>query len=117
MKVCNKQDFFEWIKVTEAHPNKYYFERIDVFDNALVRSFLPPPGAGVTSLWWSQQKTGGPFRVEKRKIHRPGVPELTAQNEQGEDEGIGVNAPVPFVFPETNQSVWKSLLHGTFRTF
>lgn len=36
MKVCNKQDFFEWIKVTEAHPNKYYFERIDVFDNALV---------------------------------------------------------------------------------
>lgn len=44
MKVCNKQDFFEWIKVTEAHPNKYYFERIDVFDNALVRSFLPPTG-------------------------------------------------------------------------
>jgi len=37
--------------------------------------------------------------VKKRKIHRPGVPELTAQNEQGEDEGIGVNAPVPFVFP------------------
>ena len=43
--------------------------------------------------------------MEKRKIHRPGVPELTAQNEQGEDAGIGVNAPVPFVFPETNQSV------------
>ena len=37
--------------------------------------------------------------MKKRKIHRPGVPELTAQNEQGEDEGIGVNAPVPFVFP------------------
>ena len=43
--------------------------------------------------------------MKKRKIHRPGVPKLTAQNEQGEDEGIGVNAPVPFVFPETNQSV------------
>ena len=43
--------------------------------------------------------------MKKRKIHRPGVPELTAQNEQDEDEHIGVNAPVPFVFPETNQSV------------
>ena len=37
--------------------------------------------------------------MKKRKIHRPGVPKLTAQNEQGEDEGIGGNAPVPFVFP------------------
>ena len=35
-------------KVTEAHPNKYYLERIDVFDNALIRSF--PHRAGVTSL-------------------------------------------------------------------
>lgn len=43
--------------------------------------------------------------MKKRKIHRPGVPAISAQNEQGEDEGIGVNAPVPFVFPETNQSV------------
>ena len=33
-------------KVTEAHPNKYYLERIDVFDNALIRSFFAPPGAG-----------------------------------------------------------------------
>ena len=33
-------------KVTEAHPNKYYFERIDVFDNALIRSFLPNWGPG-----------------------------------------------------------------------
>ena len=41
--------------------------------------------------------------MKKRKIHRPGVPELTAQNEQGEDEGIGVNAPVPFVFVNVNE--------------
>ena len=33
-------------KVTEAHPNKYYFERIDVYDNALIRSFLPHRGPG-----------------------------------------------------------------------
>ena len=32
--------------MTEAHPNKYYLERIDVFDNALIRSFFAPPGAG-----------------------------------------------------------------------
>ena len=37
--------------MTEAHPDEYYFERIDVFDNALVRSFSwEGGGAGVTSL-------------------------------------------------------------------
>ena len=47
--------------------------------------------------------------MEKRKIHRPGVPELTAQNEQGEDEDIGVNAPVPFVFPRNEPKRVKIL--------
>ena len=43
--------------------------------------------------------------MKKRKIHRPGVPAISAQNEQGECRGIGVLAPVPFIFPEMNQSV------------
>ena len=47
--------------------------------------------------------------MKKRKIHRPGVPKLTAQNEQGEDEGIGVNAPVPFVFPRNEPKRVKIL--------
>ena len=33
-------------KVTEAHPNKYYLERIDVCDNALIRYFLLRWGRG-----------------------------------------------------------------------
>ena len=52
--------------------------------------------------------------MEKRKIHRPGVPELTAQNEQGEDEGIGVNAPVPFVFPRNKPKRVKTLVTWDF---
>jgi len=28
------------VKETETHPDEYYFERIDVFDDALVRSFF-----------------------------------------------------------------------------
>ena len=39
-------------KATEAHPNKYYLERIDVYDNALIRSFLPHRGPG--SLLYSE---------------------------------------------------------------
>lgn len=42
------------VKETETRPDEYYFERIDVFDDALVRSFFlggGTPGAGVTSLW------------------------------------------------------------------
>lgn len=41
------------VKETETHPDEYYFERIDVFDDALVRSFFlgGHRGAGVTSLW------------------------------------------------------------------
>lgn len=35
-----KRGFFSLRKVTEAHPNQYYFERIDTCDNALVRSFF-----------------------------------------------------------------------------
>ena len=34
--------FFSLRKVTEAHPNQYYFERIDTCDNALVCSFFCP---------------------------------------------------------------------------
>ena len=52
--------------------------------------------------------------MKKRKIHRPGVPELTAQNEQGEDEGIGVNAPVPFVFPRNEPKRVKTLATRDF---
>lgn len=52
--------------------------------------------------------------MKKRKIHRPGVPELTAQNEQGEDEGIGVNAPVPFVFPRNEPKRVKTLATWDF---
>jgi len=40
--MCDKQGFFSLRKVTEAHPNQYYFERIDTCDNALVRSFFCP---------------------------------------------------------------------------
>lgn len=40
-----------------------------------------------------------------RKIARPGVRGLTAQNETGECTGIGAAVPVPFFFPEMNQSV------------
>ena len=35
--------------MTETHPDEYYFERIDVFDNALIRSFLPHRGRGYFS--------------------------------------------------------------------
>lgn len=52
--------------------------------------------------------------MKKRKIDRPGVPAFTAQNEQGEDEGIGVNAPVPFVFPRNEPKRVKSLATGNF---
>ena len=33
-------------------------------------------------------ETGGPFRVQKRKIHRPGVESISAQNEKGERSSI-----------------------------
>lgn len=33
--MCDKRGFFSLRKVTEAHPNQYYFERIDTCDNAL----------------------------------------------------------------------------------
>ena len=39
-QMCDKRGFFSLRKVTEAHPNQYYFERIDTCDNALVRSFF-----------------------------------------------------------------------------
>lgn len=42
--MCDKRGFFSLRKVTEAHPNQYYFERIDTCDNALVRSFFLPNG-------------------------------------------------------------------------
>lgn len=32
--------------MTETHPDEYYFERIDVFDNALIRSFFANRGPG-----------------------------------------------------------------------
>nr|DAH35650.1 MAG TPA: hypothetical protein [Bacteriophage sp.] len=35
-----------------------------------------------------------------RKIDRPGVSRLTAQNEQGECKGIIAAALVPFIFPK-----------------
>lgn len=52
--------------------------------------------------------------MKKRKIHRPGVPAISAQNEQGEDEGIGVNAPVPFVFPRNEPKRVKALATWDF---
>ena len=36
--------------MTETNPDEYYFERIDVFDNALIRSFLPTGGRGHFSV-------------------------------------------------------------------
>lgn len=33
--------------MTETHPDEYYFERIDVFDNALIRSFFANRGPGL----------------------------------------------------------------------
>mgnify|MGYP007041018453 CR=1 FL=1 len=47
--------------------------------------------------------------MKKRKIHRPGVPELTAQNEQGEDEGIGVDGLVRFAFPRNAEMRVKAV--------
>nr|DAP32823.1 MAG TPA: hypothetical protein [Caudoviricetes sp.] len=66
---------------------------------------MTPTGAGVTSLWRSHTETGAPFSVKNRKIDRPGVRGLTAQNETGKCTGIGASVPVPFFFPEMNQSV------------
>lgn len=34
---------------------------------------MRPAGAGVTSLWESRRKTGGPSSVKIREIDRPGV--------------------------------------------
>ena len=52
--MCDKWDFFEWTKVTETHPDEYYFERIDVFDNALVRSFFGGGHRGPGLLLYSE---------------------------------------------------------------
>lgn len=38
------------VKETETHPDEYYFERIDVFDDALVRSFFGGDTGGPGSL-------------------------------------------------------------------
>ena len=70
--MCNKQDFFEWIKVTETHPNKYYFERIDAFDNALVRSFLPPPGPGSLHCGEVTRRPGAPLLRKTAKFEARG---------------------------------------------
>lgn len=43
--------------------------------------------------------------MKNRKIGRPGVRGITAQNETGKCTGIGAFVPVPFLFPEMNQSV------------
>jgi hypothetical protein len=43
--------------------------------------------------------------VKNRKIGRPGVRGLTAQNETGKCTGIEASVSVPFFFPEMNQSV------------
>jgi hypothetical protein len=43
--------------------------------------------------------------VKNRKIYRPGVRGLTAQNETGKRTGIEDLVPVPFFFSEMNQSV------------
>nr|DAP63597.1 MAG TPA: hypothetical protein [Caudoviricetes sp.] len=43
--------------------------------------------------------------MKNRKIHRPGVRGITAQNETGKCTGIGASVSVPFFFPEMNQSV------------
>nr|DAZ17765.1 MAG TPA: hypothetical protein [Caudoviricetes sp.] len=43
--------------------------------------------------------------MKNRKISRPGVRGLTAQNETGKCTGIGASVQVPSFFPEMNQSV------------
>lgn len=43
------------VKETETHPDEYYFERIDVFDDALVRS----------SFWGGTPGGRGHFSVVK----------------------------------------------------
>lgn len=49
--------------------------------------------------------------MKNRKIHRPGVRGLTAQNETGKCTGIGVSVPVPFFFPEMNPKCVKPLVN------
>ncbi len=48
-------------KVTEAHPNKYYLERIDVFDNALIRSFFCHTGPGLLLYGEVTRRPVAPF--------------------------------------------------------
>lgn len=43
--------------------------------------------------------------MKNRKIDRPGVRGLTAQNETGKCTGIEASVLVSFFFPEMNQSV------------
>jgi len=50
------------------------------------------------------KRIGGSVCIKNRKIHRPGIRGLTAQNETGKCTGIGVSVPVPFFFLEMNQS-------------
>ena len=47
------------VKETETHPDEYYFERIDVFDDALVRSFF-----------WGGGDTGGPGSLLYSEVTR-----------------------------------------------
>lgn len=42
------------VKETETHPDEYYFERIDVFDDALVRSFFGGDTGGPGSLLYGE---------------------------------------------------------------
>ena len=52
---------------------------------------MRPAGAGVTSLWESHRKTGGPFSVKIREIDRPGVLRVRRETKTHEKEARQVS--------------------------
>ena len=58
---CNKQDSSEVIRNEYNSTEKRLFGRIDVFDNALIRSFLPRRGPGLLLYGEVTRRPVAPF--------------------------------------------------------
>ena len=59
-----------------------------------------PAGAGVTSLWESHRKTGGPSSVKIREIDRPGVLRFRRETKTHEKEARQVSLRSLHICPE-----------------
>lgn len=63
-----------------------------------------PAGAGVTSLWESHRKTGGPSSVKIREIDRPGVLRVRRETKTHEKEARQASLKTPAYLSGMNQS-------------